>query len=109
MIEADSVHSTPPLSMPTDVNKHRSGTPGLREANRLIWFVNLADNRGPDRRRSGPHPKRIFSCYIKALRPSELGSRFGVYSQSPLDRKRLFAVVHPTAADGVGHFVFLSP
>ena len=48
MIEADSVHSTPPLSMPTDVNKHRSGTPGLREANRLIWFVNLADNRGPD-------------------------------------------------------------
>src|SRR5246127_3344817 len=82
MIEADSVHSTPPLSMPTDVNKHRSGTPGLREANRLIWFVNLADNRGPDRRRSGPHPKRISSCYIKALRSSELGSRFGAYSQS---------------------------
>ena len=80
MIEADSVHSTPPLSMPTDVNKHRSGTPGLREANRLIWFVNLADNRGPDRRRSGPHPKRISSCYIKALRSSELGSRFGAYS-----------------------------
>ena len=55
--------------------------PGLREANRLIWFVNLADNRGPDRRRSGPHPKRISLCYIKALRSSELGSRFGAYSQ----------------------------
>src|ERR1700741_162715 len=55
--------------------------PGLREANRLIWFVNLANNRGPDRRRSGPHPKRISSCYIKALRSSELGSRFGAYLQ----------------------------
>ena len=50
-------------------------------ANLLIWFVNLADNRGPDRRRSGPHPERISSCYIKALRSSELGSRFGAYSQ----------------------------
>jgi hypothetical protein len=43
--------------------------------------VNLADNRGPDRRRCGPHPERISSCYIKALRSSELGSRFGAYSQ----------------------------
>ena len=57
------------------MNKHRSWTPGLREANLLIYFVNLADNRGPDRRRPGPHPERISSCYIKALRPSDLGSR----------------------------------
>src|ERR1700676_4616493 len=62
------------------VNKHRSWTPGLREANLLIYFVNLADNRGPDRRRPGPHPERISSRYIKALRSSELGSRFGAYS-----------------------------
>jgi hypothetical protein len=47
----------------------------------LIWFVNLADSRGPNRRRSGPNPKRISSCYIKALRSPELGSRFGAYSQ----------------------------
>jgi hypothetical protein len=46
------------------VNKHRSWTPGLRAANLLICFVNLADNRGPDRRRPG----RISSRYIKALR-----------------------------------------
>jgi hypothetical protein len=58
------------------VNKHRSWTPGLRAANLLICFVNLADNRGPDRRRPG----RISSRYIKALRSSELGSRFGAYS-----------------------------
>jgi len=64
------------------VNKHRSWTPGLREANLLIYFVNLADNRGPDRRRPGPHPERISSRYIKALRSSELGSRFGAYSQT---------------------------
>jgi hypothetical protein len=32
-----------------DVNKHRRGTPGCVRANLLIWFVNLADNRGPDR------------------------------------------------------------
>src|ERR1700692_2212637 len=62
------------------VNKHRSWTPGLREANLLIYFVNLADNRGPDRRRPGPHPERISWHYIKALRSSELGSRFGAYS-----------------------------
>jgi hypothetical protein len=49
-------------------------------ANPLIEFVNLADNRGPDRRRSGSYPERISSCYIKALRSSELGSRFGAYS-----------------------------
>jgi hypothetical protein len=47
----------------------------------LICFVNFADNRGPDRRRSGPHPERISSRYIKALRSSELGSCFGAYSQ----------------------------
>jgi hypothetical protein len=68
----------------SDVNKHRSWTPGLREANLLIYFVNLADNRGPDRRRPGPHPGRISSRYIKALRSSELGSRFGAYSHSNL-------------------------
>jgi hypothetical protein len=51
-------------------------------ANPLIEFVNLADNRGPDRRRSGPYPERISSCYIKALRSSGLGSRFGAYSQT---------------------------
>ena len=38
-----------------DVNKHRSWTPGLREANLLIYFVNLADNRGS---RSAPTPPR---------------------------------------------------
>jgi len=38
--------------------------------------VNWADNRGPDRRRSGPHPERISSCYIKALRSSEVGVTF---------------------------------
>jgi hypothetical protein len=64
------------------VNKHRSGTPGYVGPNPLIQFVNLADNRGPDRRRSGPHRERISSCYIEALRSSELGSRFGAYSQS---------------------------
>ena len=42
----------------------------------------MADNRGPDRRRSGPHRERISSCYIKALRSSELGSRFGSDSHS---------------------------
>jgi len=63
------------------VNKHRRRTPGYVRANPLIEFVNLADNRGPDRRRSGPYPDRISSCYIKALRSSELGSRFGAYSQ----------------------------
>jgi hypothetical protein len=59
-------------------------------ANPLIQFVNLADNRGPDRRRSGPHPERISSCYIKALRSSELGSRFGAYSHTcnPNENKR---------------------
>ena len=62
------------------VNKHRRRTPGYVRANPLIEFVNLADNRGPDRRRSGPYPERISSCYIKALRSSELGSRFGAYS-----------------------------
>ena len=55
------------------VNKHRRRTPGYVRANPLIEFVNLADNRGPDRRRSGPYPERISSCYIKALRSSELG------------------------------------
>jgi hypothetical protein len=69
------------------VNKHRSETPGYVRANPLIWFVNLADNRGPDRRPSGPHPQRISSCYIKALRSSELGSRFGAYSQPSRDLK----------------------
>jgi hypothetical protein len=63
------------------VNKHRRRTPGYVRANPLIEFVNLADNRGPDRRRSGPYPERISSCYVKALRSSELGSRFGAYSQ----------------------------
>ncbi len=42
--------------------------------------MNLANNRGPDRRRSRPHPARISACYIKALRSSQLGSRFGAYS-----------------------------
>jgi hypothetical protein len=64
------------------VNKHRRRTPGYMRANPLIEFVNLAFNRGPDRRRSGPYPERISSCYIKALRSSELGSRFGAYSQA---------------------------
>src|ERR1700688_436278 len=73
------------------VNKHRSWTPGLREANLLIYFVNLADNRGPDRRRPGPHPERIFSRYIKALRSSELGSRFGAYSHSSMKSSRSHA------------------
>jgi hypothetical protein len=63
------------------VNKHRSGTPGYLRANPWIQFVNLAENRGPDRRRSGPHPERISSCYIKVLQSSELGARFGAYSQ----------------------------
>ena len=68
------------------VNKHRRRTPGYVRANPLIEFVNLADNRGPDRRRSGPYPELISSCYIKALRSSEVGSRFGAYSQPrPLD------------------------
>jgi hypothetical protein len=83
------------------VNKHRSWTPGLREANLLIYFVNLADNRGPDRRRPGPHPERISSLYIKALRSSELGSRFGAYSQSALseddDRRRGAVSAHCSA------------
>ena len=52
----------------TSVNKHRRRTPDYVRANPLIEFVNLTDSRGPDRRRSGPHPKRISSCYIKALR-----------------------------------------
>jgi hypothetical protein len=65
------------------VNKHRSGTPGYLRANPWIQFVNLAENRGPDRRRSGPHPERISSCYIKALQSSELGARFGAYSHGP--------------------------
>ena len=72
------------------MNKHRSWTPGLREANLLIYFGNLADNRGPDRRRPGPHPERISSRYIKALRSSELGSRFGAYSH-PRRAWRLWA------------------
>ena len=72
------------------MNKRRSWTPGLREANLLIYFVNLADNRGPDRRRPGPHPERISSRYIKALRSSELGSRFGAYSH-PRRAWRLWA------------------
>ena len=38
-------------------------------------------NRGPDLHRSGPHPERISACYIKTLRSSELGSRFGAHSQ----------------------------
>jgi hypothetical protein len=63
------------------VKKHRSETPGYVRLNSLILFVNLADNRGPDQRRSGPHPERISSCYIKALRSSQLGSGFGAYSQ----------------------------
>jgi hypothetical protein len=65
------------------VNKHRSGTPGHVRAKLLMLFVDSADNRGPDRRRSGPHPERISSCYIKALRSSDLGSRFGACSQQP--------------------------
>jgi hypothetical protein len=60
------------------------GRRGYVRANPLISFVNLADNRGPNRRRSGPHPERISTCYIKALRSSELGSRFGAYSQSTI-------------------------
>ena len=42
---------------PPSVNKHRRRTPGYVRANRLIEFVNLADNWGPDRRRSGPYPE----------------------------------------------------
>jgi hypothetical protein len=68
------------MMMSTTVNKHRSWTPWQCEANLLIYFVNLADNRGPDRRRPGPHPERISSRYIKALRSSEFESRFGAYS-----------------------------
>jgi hypothetical protein len=45
-----------------------------------LWDAIMADNRGPDRRRSGSYPERISSCYIKALRSSELGSRFSAYS-----------------------------
>jgi hypothetical protein len=43
-----------PTKMGINVNKHRRGTLGYVRANLLIWFVNLADNRDPDRRRSGP-------------------------------------------------------
>jgi hypothetical protein len=68
--------------MPSRVNKHRSWTPGLRKANLLIYFANSADNRGSDRRRPGPHPERISSRYIKALRSSEMGACFGAYSHS---------------------------
>jgi hypothetical protein len=75
----------------SSVNKHRRRTPGYVRANPLIEFVNLADNRGPDRRRSGPYPERISSCYIKALRSSELGSRFGAYSQLPDGALRIVA------------------
>ena len=76
------IREKPRLFVNEGVNKHRSWTPGLREANLLIYFVNLADNRGPDRRRPGPHPERISSRYIKALRSSEMGSRFGAYSHN---------------------------
>jgi hypothetical protein len=38
-------------------------------------------NQRPDLRGSGPHPDRISACYIKTLRSSELGSRFGAHSQ----------------------------
>ena len=62
------------------MNKHRSGTPGPREDQLVDLIRELGRQPGPDRRRSGPHPERIFSCYIKALRSSELGSSFGAYS-----------------------------
>jgi hypothetical protein len=41
------------------VDKHRSWTPGLREANLLIYFVNLADNRGPDGADPDPTPNEF--------------------------------------------------
>jgi hypothetical protein len=58
-------------------------------ANLLILFVDTADNRGPDRRRSGPHPERVSSCYVKALQSSDLGSGFGAYSQGYLQQPLL--------------------
>jgi hypothetical protein len=70
------------------VNKHRSGTPGLREGQPIDLVRELGG--GPNRRRSGPHPERISSCYIKALRSSELGSRFGAFSQDMLRRPKVF-------------------
>jgi hypothetical protein len=41
--ERDTLRSSS-LPEAVNVNKHRSWTPGLREANLLIYFVNLADN-----------------------------------------------------------------
>ena len=68
------------------MNKQRRRIPGYVTANPLIEFVNLADKRGPDRRRPGPYPERISSSYIKALRSSELGPVSGLihtYSRKP--------------------------
>ena len=73
-----------------DVNKHRSGTPGLREGQPIDLVRELGGQPGPNRRRSGPHPERISSCYIKALRSFELGSRFGAFSQDMLRRPKVF-------------------
>lgn len=56
------------------------GAPDYVRANPLIEFINLAANRGHDRRRSGPHLERIPLCYIKALGSSKPGSRFSAYA-----------------------------
>ena len=69
------------------VNKHRSEVdPGLREANQLIYFVNLADSRGPNRRRSGSHLNEF---------PHATSKRCGNPSRVPL--RCLFTSTHRSA------------
>jgi hypothetical protein len=64
----------------TIVNKHRSGTPGLREGQPIDLVRELGGQPGSQSAPIRTPPERISSCYIKALRSSELGSRFGAYS-----------------------------
>jgi hypothetical protein len=63
------------------VNKHRSRTPGLREGQPVdLVRENCRTTGVPIGADPAPPPERISSCYIKALRSSELGSRVGAYS-----------------------------
>src|SRR6202023_3545822 len=73
----DFITATPAFKL----SVHTKATTGLREDQLVDLIRELGRQPGPDRRRSGPHLERISSCYIKALRSSELGSSFGAYSQ----------------------------
>ena|SRR6202790_2462636 len=74
----DFITATPAFKL----SVHTKATTGLREDQLVDLIRELGRQPGPDRRRSGPHPERISSCYIKALRSSELGSSFGAYSHA---------------------------